>query len=323
MYAFGPIPSRRLGQSLGINNIPPKHCTYSCVYCQVGRTDSLMIERREFYKPQHVFGAVESRIEQVQQRGGHIDYLSFVPDGEPTLDINLGEEINLLKSLGYKIAVFTNAALIWQEDVRNDLLLADQVSLKVDTICESNWREINRPYGRLRQELILQGIMEFVNEFTGTLTTETMLVSGLNDNLEILKYTADFISHLHPDISYISIPTRPPAENWVEIPSTDAINLAYQIFKSNLNSVEMLHTEVEENFGFTGNAEDDLLQTAAVQPLTERAIEELLANNHERWSLVHRLIAQKKLREVFFQGRRFYIRQFPKKGEYEESNLFN
>ena len=131
LIAFGPVPSRRLGHSMGINNIPPKICTYSCVYCQVGRTINMQVERKSFYKPEEVVQGVETKIREAKERGEPVDYLTFVPDGEPTLDINLGNEIELLKPLGIKIAVISNASLIWQEQVRDDLRKADWVSLKV------------------------------------------------------------------------------------------------------------------------------------------------------------------------------------------------
>jgi wyosine [tRNA(Phe)-imidazoG37] synthetase (radical SAM superfamily) len=108
MRAFGPVPSRRLGRSLGINNIPPKACTYSCVYCQVGRTSEMQVERRSFYDPEEVVQDVWDRVQRSTEAGETIDYLTFVPDGEPTLDVHLGREIELLKPLGIPIAVITN-----------------------------------------------------------------------------------------------------------------------------------------------------------------------------------------------------------------------
>jgi len=100
LNVFGPVPSRRLGRSLGINNIPPKICSYSCVYCQLGRTLRMEIERRAFYEPEELIRAVRERVEELREGGERIDYLTFVPDGEPTLDSNLGEEIAALKDLG-------------------------------------------------------------------------------------------------------------------------------------------------------------------------------------------------------------------------------
>ena len=160
---FGPVPSRRLGQSLGINNIPPKICTYSCVYCQVGRTLNMQSERKAFYKPEDIFQAVEEKTRYARGKGEPIDYLTFVPDGEPTLDINLGIEIEKLKSTGIKIAVITNTSLIWKKDVQDDLKRADWVSVKIDAFSHRAWRKIDRPHGSLNLDEILHGLSEFAH----------------------------------------------------------------------------------------------------------------------------------------------------------------
>ncbi|MCK5735282.1 MAG: radical SAM protein, partial [Spirochaetaceae bacterium] len=122
---FGPVPSRRLGRSLGINHIPPKICTYACNYCQLGNTVKMQVERQGFYSPGKIFKSVQSKVKQVHSQGESIDYLAFVPDGEPTLDENLGETIDLLKSLDIPIAVISNASLITEKKVREDLSRAD------------------------------------------------------------------------------------------------------------------------------------------------------------------------------------------------------
>ncbi len=154
MIAFGPVPSRRLGRSLGINNIPPKVCSYSCAYCQVGKTMQMEVERRPFYPPGEILDEVRAKVKKSEELGQAIDYLTFVPDGEPTLDSNLGREIEMLKSLGTKIAVISNASLIWMEGVREELSKADWVSLKVDAIEETAWRKINHPHRSLKLESI-------------------------------------------------------------------------------------------------------------------------------------------------------------------------
>lgn len=117
METFGQIPSQRLGKSLDINNIPPKSCSYSFIFCQAGKTTDITTLRRDFYSPEEIFEKVRLKVKLAKTKGKHIDYLSFVPNGETTLDINLGNEIDLLKALGYKIAVFTNASLLLDHNV--------------------------------------------------------------------------------------------------------------------------------------------------------------------------------------------------------------
>ncbi|MCB0289665.1 MAG: radical SAM protein [Calditrichaeota bacterium] len=318
MFAFGPINSRRLGQSLGINNIPPKHCSYACTYCQVGHTDRMKITRQPFFEPEAIVTDVAQRIEQILHQGGTIDFLSFVPDGEPTLDLHLGREIELLKPLGYPIAVFTNASLIWKADVREVLCKADWVSLKVDAVDEHIWHKINRPHGHLRQNEILEGMLSFADMFSGTLVTETMLVQGLNDTERNFKNIARFLKRLQPDIAYLAIPLRPTAEANIHPPQEMTVNQAYQIFHAVLPRVECLITPDDDKIGYSGDVEADILRTTAVHPLTEAAIARLLERSHAKWDTIHKLIAQGDLREIIRGRERFYIRCFPRETSSEK-----
>ena len=136
---FGPVPSRRLGHSLGINNIPPKHCSYSCIYCQLGSALHMSVQTETFFPPKNLADAVERKLEEVNDSGATVDYLTIVPDGEPTLDRNLGELIMLLKRFPVPVAIISNGTLVVQDDVHDALLLADWVSLKVDAITEKVW----------------------------------------------------------------------------------------------------------------------------------------------------------------------------------------
>ena len=128
--AFGPVPSRRLGKSIGINNIPPKYCSYACIYCQLGRAIKMEYQRQEFYKPEEVIEKVTQQVRKAEERGEQLDYLTFVPDGESTLDIHLGKEISGLKKLGYKLAIITNSSLINREDEKS-ISVDDPVSNSV------------------------------------------------------------------------------------------------------------------------------------------------------------------------------------------------
>ena len=137
--------------------------SYSCIYCQLGKTTHMQTGRGAFYDPSSIAVAVEEKVNQCREKVEQIDYLTFVPDGEPTLDVNLGKEINLLRPLGIKIAVITNASLIWREDVRQDLREADYVSLKVDAVSKETWGRINRPQKLLRLYNIADGMLKFAN----------------------------------------------------------------------------------------------------------------------------------------------------------------
>ncbi len=308
MITFGPIPSRRLGRSLGVNHIPPKACSYSCVYCQVGRTSHLRVVRRAFYDPAQVEQAVREHLAQARSAGERVDYLSFVPDGEPTLDVHLGAEIARLRPLGTPIAVITNGSLLWRQDVRNDLLLADWVSVKVDSVQEDVWRRVDRPHGKLRLPVILDGMLEFARQYRGLLVTETMLVAGVNDDERSLEAVADFLAHLGPSAAYISVPTRPPAEAWVRPPDGEVIVRAYAIFREKVERVELLTGYEGNAFALIGDPAEDLLRITAVHPLREDALVAYLARSNQNRNLVDRLLAQGLLIEIEYRGQRFYRR---------------
>ncbi|MDI9596814.1 MAG: radical SAM protein [Atribacterota bacterium] len=307
---FGPVPSRRLGKSLGVNNIPPKICTYSCVYCQVGKTLKMEAERSLFYDTTEVVREIEEEVKKFQQKNETIDYISFVPDGEPTLDLELGEKIRKLKHLGIKIAVISNASLIWQEKVREDLKEADWVSLKVDALTPSVWRKVDCPHRSLELKNILEGIKVFSKDFQGSLNTETMLVRDMNDREEELHKIAGFIKELNAHRCYISIPTRPPTVKWIQPPLPEKITVAYNIFQEYGLSVECLLGFAVQSFGFTGDIERDILSITAVHPMRESEIQNFLKKAGSDWEVIKNLIKDKKLIKTSYGNQKFYMRNF-------------
>ncbi len=309
MLAFGPVPSRRLGRSIGINNIPPKVCTYACVYCQLGRTPRMEITRQAFYSSDDVVESAKQKISLTREAGERIDYLTFVPDGEPTLDINLGHEIRRLKPFEIPIAVISNSSLIWDDAVRDALASADWVSLKMDAVREETWRKVDRPHGKLSLEAILDGALAFREYFHGTLVTETMLVRGINDGESDVQAVAEYLTRLRPDIAYLSVPTRPPAEAWVYPPSENSLNRAFQNFSAALPKVEYLIGYEGNTFTPTGDAEQDLLSILAVHPMREDAVQAFLDECQADWNVVQRLLEAGKLIETVYRGERFYLRE--------------
>jgi wyosine [tRNA(Phe)-imidazoG37] synthetase (radical SAM superfamily) len=312
VLVFGPVPSRRLGQSLGINHIPPKNCSYSCVYCQVGRTSAHSIELREFHPLDEVVAQVSRRVREIRDRGEDVDFLTFVPDGEPTLDVHLGEAIERLRGLGVPIAVISNGSLLWRPEVRAALRGADWVSLKVDSVGEQEWRRINRPHRALQLGQVLEGMLAFVEEFAGELATETLLIREQNDGEGSIREIASFVTRLRPRTAYIGIPTRPTAERWAFPPSEAAVTRAYQLFTERLPRVELLTGYEGTAFGTSGDAEQDLLGITAVHPMREDAVRELLRRSGASWPTVERLIQRGELERVCYQNQRFYVRRFPR-----------
>ena len=312
MLVFGPVPSRRLGRSLGINHIPPKTCPYSCIYCQVGRTNSMTVDRRAFYDPRVVSAEVMEKILLCKEKNEHIDFLSFVPDGEPTLDANLGPMADMLKDTGIPLAVISNGSLVWTEDVRATLDKMDWVSLKADSIVPEIWKRIDRPHGKLDLKRITDGYLAFSENYKGKLNTETMLVKGVNDSEYSLRETAAFLADVNPERAYISIPTRPPAEKDVLPAGEEAVNMAFHIFSEKLEKVELLLGYEGNEFASTGNSAEDILSITAVHPMRSDAIGNILKRAGDGWNVVKNLVGSGKLLEISYRGENFYLRSMKK-----------
>jgi wyosine [tRNA(Phe)-imidazoG37] synthetase (radical SAM superfamily) len=312
MTVFGPIPSRRLGRSLGINTLDKKACTYGCVYCQTGKTELYLNDRIPFEDPDNVFKEVKRKIEKVRKLGESIDYLTFAPGGEPTLDINLGLIIDKVKVFNIPVAVITNATLMTRQDVRSDLSKANLVSVKVDSVIEESWRKINNPHEKLKLKSILESIIEFSNSYNGELLTETMLVAGVNDNTDHASKLSEYLLKVKPDNSFISVPTRPPAEKWVKAPSEEIVNIFYQVIFRKIEKVALLIHSEGSNFTSTGDESEDLLNIVAVHPMREDTVRQFLVKSRKNWDLVKDLIAEGKIVRVNYGESYFYMKSIKK-----------
>jgi wyosine [tRNA(Phe)-imidazoG37] synthetase (radical SAM superfamily) len=276
-------------------------------------------ERQSFIKPEKILMEVKKKIQRASLRNETIDYLTFAPDGEPTLDVDLGSEISLLRQTGTRVAVLTNASLIWRRDVREDLCKADVVSLKVDAVSDRMWRRVNRPCRGLRLDLILEGIATFAKEFKGTIISETMLVDSVDYGNEFEKI-ADFLKSLERlNRAYVAVPTRPPTENWVRPSKEEALNRAFQVFSEELgvDRVEYLIGYEGDAFAFTGKVEEDLLSIMAVHPMRKEAVGKFLRKAKVDWQIIHKLLQEGKLREVEYEGNIYYTRKLPASTEEE------
>lgn len=313
MQIFGPVPSRRLGMSIGINNIAAKVCSYACLYCQVGRTTEICTDRRAFFHPEELLAELKNKIEAAEKNGLAVDYLTIVADGEPTLDINLGRLLELFKEFKLKTAVITNSSLLNQASVRADLQKADWVSVKIDSVNESLWRRVNCPSKELVIPDILQGIKQFAASYQGILCTETMLLNNINDDAKSISQTAGFIQTINPATAYISVPVRPPVDSRAQIPVEGSINIAYQIFCDHGLNTELLTGYEGNSFASTGDAGKDLLSILAVHPMRDDAVKEFLekAGNHS--GLLDKLIAENKISQTVYNGHIFYVLKINRK----------
>jgi len=306
---FGPVPSRRLGKSLGINNIPHKICSYSCAYCQVGKAVKIQIERQEFYPTDIIVKQLEKKLNSLNTKD-FPDYITIVPDGEPTLDIHLGELIKKLKPFGIPVAVITNSTLIDHKDVQDELMLADYVSVKVDTVTQETWRLVNKPHKDLNLITILQAIRIFSHNFKGKLVTESMLLKDINDSKDELGTLAKYLQDINPNIAYIAIPTRPPAFEGIFPANETAVTLAYEIFSSHKLETELLTGYEGNAFASSGNFIDDILSITAVHPMRKDAVMVLLSKSNAKMESLNFLIEKGLIKNIIFNNQEYFLRKF-------------
>ncbi len=305
-FAFGVVPSRRLGNSLGINSIPYKTCSYDCSYCQVGPTVGRTIDRRRFFPVETIIRAASGCMAPEHAPPPCIDFITIVPDGEPTLDAELGSLIEQLHTLSHRVAVITNGSLLWREDVREDLMAADWISVKIDTIDPDIWRRINRPHESLDLTRILEGISRFAQAFTGTLVTETMLVDGFNHSDTSIENLAGFIRSLHPSKAYLSIPIRPPVRSGVRPPDASRLTRVISIMAEHGVPVVDLFEHESDPFQISSDLENQLLGITAVHPIREEALLDIVTRSGMDWEVIRNMIENGLLIRTVHNGHVFY-----------------
>ena len=225
---FGIVPSRRLGQSLGISPIPNKTCNFSCVYCQLGRTTEYTRDRQMYYTVEYIIDELNEYLNKIDS--SQYDIITIVGDGEPTLYLGLGDLIKKIKKIQDKpVAVISNGSLIADPQIRKELTMADVVLLNFDSWDEPSFRKMNRPLNSINFVKRYKGYIEFRKEFSGILYLEVMIVKGINDNIESINKIADLIKVIHPNVVFVNVPVRPPAEQWVEIPDEKIVIKAREI----------------------------------------------------------------------------------------------
>lgn len=208
-YVYGPVASRRLGFSLGIDIIPFKTCTLNCIYCQLGSTRKTTVRRGRWFPPREILAQIEEAVDS----GQRIDVITFSGSGEPTLCRDLGPLIRAVKKMTrIPVAVLTNATLLGRPDVRRDLLAADIVVPSLDAVPSPVFRRVNRPNAALDNARIIDGLVRFRKEFKGQLRLEVMLVKGVNDSPAAIKALQAAVAKIRPDRIELNTVVRPPAE---------------------------------------------------------------------------------------------------------------
>ena len=209
-HLYGPVPSRRLGLSLGVDIIPSKTCSISCVYCQVGVTDKTTVERKDYIKSEEILNEISLKLKKPPKP----DWITFSGSGEPTLNSDIGK---IIKGIGeitdIPVCVITNGTLLWIPEVRQNILGADAVMPSLDTAVESTFRSICNPHESLNVKKIIEGLVEFRKEYTGKIWLEILFVNGFNDTPEEIEALLEAVNRINPDSIQLNTVARPPAES--------------------------------------------------------------------------------------------------------------
>jgi len=290
---FGPVPSRRLGRSLGIDTIPLKTCNWNCVYCQLGRTVPLINERREYIPRGEILAEVKETLTSHQE--GEIDWITLVGSGEPTLHQGMGWLIREVKKIAnLPVAVITNGALFYSDRVRQELNAADAVLPSLDAGTPELYRKINRPHPEISFDKFINGLVAFSKGYRGKLWVEVMLVQGLNDTKIALTDIAAALQKIQPEEVHINLPTRPPVETWVQPPDEDGLLRARAILG---DTARIVHP-ASGDFDLSGY---DTLVDAVIGIITRHPMRESeIMRALERWSLENVSTALKSLRDSGF-----------------------
>jgi wyosine [tRNA(Phe)-imidazoG37] synthetase (radical SAM superfamily) len=287
-YVFGPVPSRRLGQSLGIDPVPLKTCNWNCVYCQLGRSVPLTNEQRDYYPRKDMLIEIEQAL--TTHKPGDIDWVTFVGSGEPTLHASLGWLIREVKALtSLPVAVITNGALLYLPEMRLELSPADAVLPSLDAGNAELYRKINRPHPEVNFKRLVEGLVAFRSEYQGKLWVEVMLIRDLNDTEAALREIATTLKRIQPDEVHILLPDRPPAETWVQPPGEDGLLRARAI----LGNIARVILPASGSFDLSGA---ESLVDAVVGIITRHPMrEEELAETLKHYSPTEVVITLSKL----------------------------
>lgn len=253
-YIYGPVPSRRLGLSLGVSPIPSQTCNYSCIYCQLGRTKNLTNQRKEFFPVNDIIAELKDYIASEPV----FDIITIVGEGEPTLYSDLGQLIKKIKEVtDTPVAVITNGALLSESSVQNALMFADFVLPSIDASTEKMFKKINRPHGKIDFDTVINGLINFSKKYKGKVFIETMIIKGFNDHVTQLNALKSILDRINYDRLYINTPVRPPAEGHVKEPSLETLSTAVDILEG--ISIEQLIST-----GFFSQEKDDYLAIKSI-----------------------------------------------------------
>jgi len=301
---FGPVPSRRLGMSLGVDIVPMKVCSYDCIYCEVGKTTLKTLERREYVSERSVARALERYFGQGEQEA--LDYVTFSGSGEPTLNSAIGSLIRKVKELtDTPVAVLTNGSLLYMEDVREDLAAADLVIPSLDAVTPDAFSKVNRPADGMDLETIIEGIRKFAQEFRGEIWLEILLVRGINDSMEHAAVLADAARTIRTDKIQLTTVARPSGTSRVEPVDGDKLVEIAKLFTGNVEIVADFNRH--ENPAYNEERGEQIVKMLRIRPMSVQDLSASLGiHPNEVVKYLDQLSRDHKVREERFDGRSYF-----------------
>jgi len=244
-HLFGPVMSRRLGVSLGVDVVPYKYCPLNCVYCEVQSTTNLSTRREEFFSTKEIIDELDTFLATAP----YLDYITFSGAGEPTLNSGLGEIVQYIKTNypGYKLALLTNGVLLGDAQVRSEVLSCDIVLPSLDSATQEGYSKVNRPCPGLMADDLINGLVQFRKEYIGKMWLEVFFIPGVNDNEGELEALATAIARIVPDLVQLNSLDRPGAEDWVTPMSVEALGNIRKYFSKRLSMPVEVIAKVKYN----------------------------------------------------------------------------
>lgn len=300
-YIFGPVPSRRLGRSLGIDLVPFKTCTYDCIYCQLGVTTNHTMERKEWFPFKDIISELKGKLDTGP------DYITLGGSGEPTLYSKIGELIEGIRSLtDIPIAVLTNGSLLWRKEVRQQLINADLVIPSLDAGDQSMFQAVNRPVPDIAFEKMVEGLIAFRSEYGGGFWLELFLMDGYNSTIDEARKIADRVSEIKPDRVQLNTVTRPPSEEYARASTKQQLKELSKLFKPQAEVIaDFRGVHKEADFRST---QDDIVRMLQRRPCTMTDISDGLAmHRNETVKYIEELFESGLLEQKKIKGETYYI----------------
>jgi wyosine [tRNA(Phe)-imidazoG37] synthetase (radical SAM superfamily) len=302
LHVYGPVPSRRLGFSLGVDLLPFKTCSLDCIYCQLGSTKRKRVQRKKYYDIDAIFRQIKKAIATEQR----IDFITFSGSGEPTLNLSIGKLIQeIKKSTSIPVAVLTNSTLITRKSVREALSHADVVVPSLDAATQEIFVRINRPHASLRIQKIIMGLKKFRQEFKGKIWLEVLLVKGTNDSPSHIQKLKEAIEQINPDKIQLNTVVRPPAEKSAKPLSPKELENIRKIFGEKAEVVADLSRI--QHLPASRNLEEAILSMVARRPVTLSDMSKSLGKHkNELIKYIDLLLKRNEIKFVIHRGKKYY-----------------